>query len=56
MNSSIGEFAVVRTLAFDVLAKDYTREHPNLEADLLWLIGRVAEAPENGRNQEIAAQ
>jgi hypothetical protein len=39
-------FTVIRTGAFDALAKDYAREHRKLEDDLKWLIGRLAEAPE----------
>ena len=42
----MGEFTVIRTPAFDRLAKEYAREHPKLEADLAWLIGRLEEAPE----------
>ncbi len=42
----MGAFAVIRTPAFDLLAQEYAREHPKLEADLEWLIGRLAEAPE----------
>jgi hypothetical protein len=42
----MGRFSVIRTPAFDLLAGNYAREHPKLEADLAWLIGRLAEAPE----------
>ena len=42
----MGEFTVIRTPAFDLLAKQYAREHPKLEADLDWLIGRLEQAPE----------
>jgi len=42
----MGDFTVIRTPAFDLLAKDYAREHPRLEADLAWIIGRLEEAPE----------
>jgi hypothetical protein len=42
----MGEFAVIRTPAFDLLAADYARIHPKLEDDLNWLAGRLAEAPE----------
>ncbi len=41
----MGEFTVIRTPAFDLLAADYARQHPKLDEDLLWLIGRLAEAP-----------
>jgi len=37
---------VIRTIAFDLLVKDYIREHHKLEDDLKWLIGRLAKAPE----------
>jgi hypothetical protein len=39
-------FSVIRTPAFDVLTEDYGRDHPQLEEDLAWLIGRLAEGPE----------
>ncbi|MCI0535334.1 MAG: hypothetical protein L0Z50_08900 [Verrucomicrobiales bacterium] len=42
----MGEFTVIRTPAFDLLAKEYTRAHPNLEADIVWLSGRLEQAPE----------
>jgi hypothetical protein len=42
----MGCFTVIRTRAFDLLAGEYAREHPNLGADLVWLTGRLAEAPE----------
>lgn len=42
----MGEFTVIRTPAFDLLAADYARQHPKLEADLLWLNGRLEEAPD----------
>jgi len=42
----MGSFTVIRTPAFDLLAGDYARDHSKLEADLAWLTGRLAEAPE----------
>lgn len=39
-------YSVIRTSAFDLLAKDYSKSHPKLEDDLTWLIGRLALAPE----------
>lgn len=42
----MGAYAVIRTPAFDLLAKEYARAHSKLEADLTWLWGRLAEAPE----------
>ena len=39
-------YSVVRTPAFDLLAEDYRREHPNLTEDIEWLTGRLAQAPE----------
>lgn len=42
----VGPFTIIRTPAFDLLADDYRDEHPKLEHDLAWLIGRLAEAPE----------
>ena len=42
----MGTYAVIRTPAFDLLAADYAREHPKLEADLEWLFGRLAEGPD----------
>lgn len=42
----MSEFTVIRTPAFDALASEYAREHPRLEEDLKWLLGRLAEAPE----------
>lgn len=42
----MSEFTVIRTPAFDALASGYAREHPRLEEDLKWLLGRLAEAPE----------
>ncbi len=42
----MGEFTVIRTPAFDLLAADYVREHSKLKDDLDWLGGRLAEAPE----------
>jgi len=42
----MGAFTVIRTPAFDLLAGDCAREHSKLEADLSWLTGRLAEAPE----------
>jgi len=38
-------FAVIRTPAFERLFADYRRQ-PKLEDDLKWLLGRLAEAPE----------
>ncbi len=38
-------FTVIRTPAFDLLAEEYSCEHPKLESDLEWLLGRLAEAP-----------
>ena len=42
----MGEFTVIRTPAFDLLAADYARDHSKLKDDLDWLVGRLAEAPE----------
>jgi hypothetical protein len=42
----MGRFTVIRTPAFDLLAAQYAREHFKLEADITWLTGRLAEAPE----------
>ena len=42
----MGSFTVIRTPAFDLLAAEYTRQHPKLEENLSWLIGRLAEAPD----------
>ena len=42
----MGAFTAIRTPAFDLLAAAYAREHPKLEDDLAWLLGRLAEAPE----------
>lgn len=42
----MADFTVIRTPAFDRLAEEYAREHPKLDTDLDWLIGRLAEAPE----------
>ena len=42
----MGQYTVVRTPAFDLLAADYARQHPKLEEDLKWLIGRLEEAPD----------
>ena len=42
----MGEFTVIRTPAFDLLAAGYAREHPKLNDDLDWLTGRLVEAPE----------
>jgi hypothetical protein len=42
----MGAYAVVRTPAFDLLAAEYAREHPKLEDDLKWLLGRLAQAPD----------
>jgi hypothetical protein len=42
----MGRFTVIRTPAFDLLAGQYARDHPKLEADIAWLTGRLAEAPE----------
>jgi hypothetical protein len=39
-------FNVIRTAPFDALMADTATEHPRLEADLNWLIGRLATAPE----------
>jgi hypothetical protein len=39
-------FSVIRTPPFQTLLADAGREHPGLEADLIWLIGRLAIAPE----------
>ena len=43
----MGTFTVIRTPAFDLLAREYTRQHPKLDDDLDWLLGRLAEAPEH---------
>jgi hypothetical protein len=42
----MGLFTVIRTPAFDLLAGEYGRDHSKLESDLAWLMGRLAEAPE----------
>lgn len=42
----MGEFTVIRTPAFDLLAAEYARDHSRLKNDLDWLVGRLAEAPE----------
>jgi hypothetical protein len=42
----MGTFTVIRTPAFDLLAGSYASTHSRLEADLDWLIGRLAQAPE----------
>ena len=42
----MGAFTVIRTPEFDAQVADYAREHPTLDADLHWLLGRLAEAPE----------
>jgi hypothetical protein len=42
----MGAFTVNRIPAFDLLAREYAREHPKLEADLEWITGRLAEAPD----------
>jgi len=42
----MGRFTVIRTPAFDMLAEQYSIDHPKLETDLAWLTGRLAEAPE----------
>ena len=42
----MGDYAVIRTPAFDLLARDCAREHPKLEDDLKWVTGRLEEAPE----------
>jgi hypothetical protein len=42
----MGHFTVIRTPAFDLLAGEYARDHSKLEADLVWLTGRLVEAPE----------
>lgn len=42
----MGQYTVVRTPAFDLLAADYARQHPKLEEDLKWLVGRLEEAPD----------
>ena len=39
-------FAVIRTPPFDSLVGDLHREHPALEQDLDWLIGRLGTDPE----------
>lgn len=39
-------FAVIKTPPFDSLVADASREHPALQQDLVWLIGRLATAPE----------
>src|SRR5690606_10943268 len=39
-------YSVIRTPAFDLLAKGYGNSHPKLEDDLTWSIGRLALAPE----------
>ncbi len=45
----MGQFTVIRTPAFDLLAADYAREHSKLNDDLDWLAGRLAEAPKRGQ-------
>jgi hypothetical protein len=42
----MGDYSVIRPPAFDLLAKEYSRDHPRLEEDVKWLIGRLEEAPE----------
>jgi hypothetical protein len=42
----MGQFTVIRTPAFDMLAAGYAREHPKIEEDINWLTGRLAEAPD----------
>ena len=37
----MGGFTVIRLPAFDLLAADYAREHPQLNDDLDWLAGRL---------------
>jgi len=39
-------FSVIRTPAFDLLAAEYRAEHPKLDEDLAWLLGRLVLAPE----------
>lgn len=42
----MGGYTVIRTPAFDLLAEAYRAEHPKLDEDVAWLIGRLAQAPE----------
>jgi|ERR1051325_5152 hypothetical protein len=42
----MGEFNIIRTPAFDLLARDYAREHSRIEMDLAWVTGRLEQAPE----------
>lgn len=42
----MGEYTVIRTTAFDLRAADYARQHSNLNQDLDWLNGRLAQAPD----------
>jgi hypothetical protein len=39
-------FQVIRTPSFDSLLVDVRREHPALERDMTWLIGRLSVGPE----------
>ena len=43
----MGEFIVIRTPAFDLLAKQYAREHPKFDADILKKERRIAKIVEN---------
>jgi hypothetical protein len=42
----VGEYTVIRSAAFDLLVAEYARGHSGLQADLDWIIGRLAQAPE----------
>ena len=42
----MANYTVIRTPAFDLLAAEYSGNHPKLTEDLDWLTGRLAEAPE----------
>ena len=42
----MGALDIIRTPAFDLLVREYSRKHSKLEADLVWLMGRLAEAPD----------
>jgi hypothetical protein len=42
----MGRFAIISTPAFDLLAAQYARDHSELETDIAWLTGRLADAPE----------
>jgi len=43
-------FAVILTPPFSGLVSGYSREHPNLEEDLKWILGRLEVDPERMGN------